>query len=185
MEDNAIIQLYWDRNEKAIDETEKKYGSYCSTIAGNILFNREDTMECVNDTYLRTWNTIPTERPKFFPAYIGKIVRNLAINLYNRNTALKRGGGQTSVILDELEECIPDRAAELEYDENELVEAINCFLSTLKTKHRRVFMMRYWGNASIENIAGSMNMTEDSVYVMLSRIRNKLKKYLEERGIKI
>ena len=109
MDDNTIIQHYWDRDERALTETAEKYGTYCCSIAENILSDREDAKECVNDTYLRAWNTIPPQRPKVLPAFIGRIVRNIAFDLYRKMNASKRGGGQVPLVLDELEECIPDR----------------------------------------------------------------------------
>ena len=111
MDDKIIIQHYWDRNEIALTETADKYGSFCRSIAENILHNREDAKECVNDTYLKTWNSLPPNRPRIFPAFLGRIVRNLAFDRYDQMTASKRGGGQIDVVLDELEECIPDASA--------------------------------------------------------------------------
>ena len=114
MDDKTIIQHYWDRDETALTETDEKYGRFCSSIADNILKNREDTKECLNDTYLKTWNTIPTQRPEIFAAFLGKIVRNLAVDRYRMSGSEKRGGGQTEAVLEELDECLPDRSAEIE-----------------------------------------------------------------------
>ena len=108
MEDHNIVDLYWFRDENAISETDKKYGSYCSTIANNILYNLEDSKECVNDTYLKTWNSIPPTRPKILKAFLGKITRNLALNIYKSKNCQKRKG-EVPLVLDELKECIPSQ----------------------------------------------------------------------------
>ena len=184
MDDKVIIQHYWDRDERAISETDIKYGTFCSRIAENILENKEDAKECVNDTYLKTWNALPPEWPDILPAFIGRIVRNLAFNSYNSRKTAKRGGGQTDVALEELEECIADKAADLSVEESVLTEIIDSFLGTLSRKNRQIFVMRYWYTESIGYISSVMNMTENSVSVSLNRMRKKLLIYLEERGIK-
>ena len=185
MDDKIIIQHYWDRDERAISETDEKYGSFCFSIAENILGNKEDSGECVNDTYLKTWNTIPPQRPKIFPAFIGKIVRNLSYDRYARNKTAKRGGGQINAVFDELEECIADRAADVECDENELKEAIDSFVQMLSVRNRKIFVRRYWYTESVKSIAEKMNMTENSVSAVLKRIRIKLQKYLAKRGFDV
>ncbi len=185
VDDNTIIQHYLDRDERAITETDEKYGGYCHTIAENILGNREDSKECVNDTYLKTWNSIPPQRPKIFSSFIGRITRNLAINIYNRNRTERRGGGRINLVLDELEECIPDRASETEYTENELADAVNDFLAALPERNRKIFMLRYWGAVPVSSIAEKMKMSENSVSALLGRIRRKMQKHLSERGVKI
>jgi len=184
LDDKKIIQLYWDRDERAISETDSKYGAFCSSIAENILDNKEDSKECVNDTYLKTWNALPPQWPKVFPAFIGRIVRNLAINRYNSERTAGRGGGQTAVALEELEECISDRSAEISVEESELSEAIDSFLGTLSRKNRQIFVLRYWYTESVSYISEVMNMTENSVSVALNRMRKKLLNYLSERGFK-
>lgn len=184
MDDETIIQHYWDREQRAVSETAEKYGAYCSSIAENILENREDAQECVNDTYLKAWNTIPPQRPKVLPAFIGKIVRNLAFDMYRRYRAAKRGGGQTALVLDELEECVPDRMQNIECEENRLSEAVNEFVSSLSQKHRKIFVLRYWYNESVSDIAYSLNCSENSISIILTRLRGKLYKYLSERGLK-
>ncbi len=182
MDDKIIIAHYWERNECAISETSEKYGLFCKSIAENILNNKEDARECVNDTYLKLWNSIPPNRPGNFPAFIGKIVRNLAFDRYVRNKALKRGGGQISIVLDELEECIPDKSADAECDENELKEVIEAFVKSLSYRNRKIFVRRYWYTQSVREISEKMNMSENSVSAVLMRIRKKLHKYLVERG---
>lgn len=184
-DDKTIIQHYWDRDERALTETDEKYGGYCYTIAENILNNEEDSKECLNDTYLKTWNTIPPQRPKIFPAFIGKIARNLAINIYKQNKTVRKGGGQMNAVFDELEECIPDRSAEIKYGEDDLAEAVNSFLASLPEKNRKIFMLRYWSSESVGKIAVQMKMSENSVSSVLKRLRKKMQKHLAERGVKI
>ena len=183
-DDQTIIQLYWERNEEALVETAEKYGSFCRSIAENILHNSEDAKECVNDTYLKTWNSIPSNRPRIFPAFLGRIVRNLAFDRYDHLTASKRGGGQIDVELDELEECIPDASTEPGRDESDLSEAINDFVGSLPERNRIVFVMRYWYTDSIPDIALELHMTESNVSAVLSRLRNRLRTLLTERGFR-
>lgn len=186
MKDHEIIQLFFDRNQKAISATAKKYGKYCTSIAKNILGNDEDAEECVNDMYLNTWNSIPPARPAALSAFLGKITRNLAINRYRRNHVKKRGNGEMPLILDELEECISGLDdVEQEIDKKELVDAINDFLDTLSAQKRNIFICRYWYSDSISFIAKRYEMTESNVSVTLNRLRSKLKKFLLERGYEI
>lgn len=185
LDDKEIIQHYWDRDERAISETADKYGVFCFSIADSILNNREDANECVNDTYLKTWNTIPPQRPRIFPAFIGRIVRNLSFNRYMMNKALKRGGGQIETVLDELEESIPDNLSDIESDADSLKETIESFVSTLSERNRKIFVRRYWLTEDVRYIAEKMNMSENSVSAVLKRIRKKLQKYLNERGFDV
>ena len=183
LEDHNIVDLYWFRDENAISETDKKYGSYCNTIANNILYNLEDSKECVNDTYLKTWNSIPPTRPKILKAFLGKITRNLAFNKYKHNHVMKRGNGEIAVVLDELAECVSGvDDVEQEIDRRELVATINSFLETLPPKKRNIFICRYWYSDSVSSIARRYEMTESNVSVTLNRLRSKLKEYLSERG---
>ena len=183
MEDYQIVELYWNRNESAIEYTANKYGKYCMTIACNILYNQEDSSECVNDTYLQTWNSIPTNRPEKLSTYIGKICRNLAINMYEKMTAAKRGGAQTESCLDELEEVVGSND---DMDENINLEmltgTINVFLDTLSTEARMIFVKRYWQMASVKDIAKEYNISESKVKMTLSRNREKLKTHLLKEG---
>lgn len=184
MDDNKIIQLYFDRDESAIAKTDEKYGRFCFHIADRILGSHEDSKECVDDTYLKTWNAIPPQRPNVFPAFIGKIARNLALTRYEMQRTAKRGGGQTAAVLDELDECIPDKNAEFGKSESDLSEAIDSFLDTLPKRNRDIFVLRYWYTESIKDIAKAMKMSENSVFAVLNRIRKKLRSYLSERGLK-
>lgn len=183
MDDKTIIQHYWDREERALSETAEKYGRFCSSIADNILKNREDTKECVNDTYLKTWNTIPPQRPEIFPAFLGRIVRNLAFDRYRMSGSEKRGGGQTETVLEELDECVPDKSAEIECEVSELSIALDEFLETLPEKKRKILVLRYWYTESVQDIAVELHMSESNVSATLNRLRKKLRSYLTERGL--
>ncbi len=184
MEDRQIIDLYWERSENAISETDAKYGKYCHTIAFNILHNTEDSEECVNDTYLKAWNTIPTLRPERFSAFLAKITRNLSLHKYEHNTATKRTLSETAVALDELADCVPaDERTEDVVDEMVLTEILNRFLTELSVENRKIFMRRYWYLSSIKEIAADFGMTESKIKMVLLRSRNALKKVLEKEGI--
>ena len=186
MDDSKIVQLYWDRNEQALNATSDKYGNYCISIAKNILGNKEDAEECVNDTYMRAWNSLPPHRPNILSTYLGKITRNLSFNLYKRNTADKRGGGEVPVVLDEIVDLVSDTDdVEKEIDRRELVKAIDDFLGKLPADKRSIFICRYWYFDSISNIASRFGMTNNYVSVLLNRLRLKLHNYLLERGFEI
>ena len=186
MDDAKIVQLYWDRNEQAIPVTANKYGNYCTSIAINILGNREDAEECVNDTYMNAWNSMPPHRPNILSTFLGKIVRNLSIKRYKHNTADKRGGGQATVVLDEIAEFVSDTdSVEQEIDHRELVKAIDSFLDRLPTDTRSIFVCRYWYFDSVSDIANRFGMTENNVSVTLNRLRLKLHNYLLERGFEL
>ncbi len=183
MEDREIVELYWKRNADAVKETASKYGGYCKTIARNILGSNEDAEECVNDTYLHAWNSIPPHRPKVFSAYLGKITRNLSFDRFKRRRAEKRGGGELALVLEELGECVSGSdSVEQEVEKKELVGAIERFLGTLSPQKRTMFLCRYWYAAPIAEIAQRFDMTEGNAAVILCRIRSKLKAYLTERG---
>ena len=186
MDDASIIQLFWDRNERAISSTSEKYGNYCATIAKNILGNNEDAEECVNDTYLNAWNAMPPHRPQVLSAFLGKITRNLSLNRYKLNNADKRGGGELPAILDELAEIVSGNDdVEQEVDRIELSKTINDFLSTLPNDKRNIFVCRYWFSESVTDIAKHNHITENNVSVQLSRTRVKLHDYLLERGFEL
>lgn len=186
MDDAKIVQLYFDRDEQAIPATADKYGNYCTSIANNILGNHEDAEECVNDTYLNTWNAIPPHRPKMLSTFLGKIVRNLAFNRYKHNTADKRGGGEIAAVLDELAGCVSgSENVEQAYEYKELIAAINGFLGTLPADKRNIFVCRYWYTDSISDIAARFDMTYSAVSMMLNRIRTKLHNYLIARGYEL
>lgn len=182
MDDEKIVQLFWDRDETAISEASGKYGAYCLSIALNILGSREDAQECVNDTYLKAWNTIPPHRPEMLSTFLGKITRNLSFDRYRANRREKRGGDKAALVLDELSEVIGDRNSADEADRAELAAALNGFLGSVPPDKRRLFVLRYWYAYSVGDIAKRCGMTENNVSVTLNRLRGKLRKYLTERG---
>lgn len=183
MDDSKIIQLYHQRNEQAISETDAKYGAYCRAIAYRILYSTEDTEECVNDTWLKTWNSIPPQMPKSLQTYLACIVRNLAFDRYRMKAREKRGGGEVDLALEELEQCA-DRLAdvEAEYQLQELGEAINRFLHKLHRRDRDIFVARYYFVCPVAEIASKLGMHTNYVHNILSRTRKKLKVYLEKEG---
>jgi len=186
MDDNSIIQLYWDRNDQAISITSKKYGHYCKSIAKNILNNDEDAEECVNDTYLNAWNSMPTHWPEQLATFLGKITRNLSFNKYKHNRAEKRGGGEITLVLDELMDCVSDTDnIEQIIDRQELVKAINTFVRSLSLEKRNIFVRRYWYADSVSKIAADYGMLQGSVSKTLERTRKQLKLYLTERGFEL
>ncbi len=186
MEDEEICQLYWDRNEEAIWQTHQKYGPWCRGIAMRILMVREDAEECIFDTYMQVWNNIPPQRPNVFRAWLGRITRNLALTRYRRNHAARRGGGQTALVLEELQECVSGTEdPEQEQDRRAVVEAINHFLEQLPETERNIFMRRYWHVVPIAEIAKAYHMSESKVTSMLFRMRKKLRAQLEKEGITV
>ena len=184
MEDERIIELFWQRSEEAIAQTDVKYGKYCRYIASNILHNKEDSEECVNDTYMKAWDTIPPTRPGILSAFLGRITRNISLDRYRMGHARKRGGGQIAYVIDELGECIstgdtPERIVE----HQELVEILNKFLGNLNEEKRRIFMRRYWYMSSVKEIARDYKLTNSKVKMVLMRTRNELKEVLEREGL--
>ena len=186
MEDKKIVDLYWLRSESAISETASKYGKYCYIIAHNILYSIEDSEECVNDTYMRAWNSMPQHRPSVLKTFLGKITRNLALNRYKSLTAEKRNSGQMPLALEELQECIPgqDNTASIA-DDMALVEIFNRFLASLSAQQRKVFMRRYWYLSSIKEISTDYGIGESKGKMSLMRSRNELKALLETEGISL
>lgn len=184
MTDKAIVDLYWQREQAAIDESERKYGRYCFAIARNICGNGEDAEECVNDTWFASWNRMPDERPSALQGFFGVITRNTAINLFRRKTSGKRGGGQTELALDELQECIPAASSVEQYIElSELEQAIDSFVARLPETERNIFIARYWFMASITELAEEFGYSQSKAKTMLCRVRAKLKRYLQEEGL--
>lgn len=182
MDDSSIIKLYWDRNDQAILATSEKYGHYCKAIAKNILSNEEDAEECVNDTYLNAWNSMPTHWPEQLAAFLGKITRNLSFNKYKHSHAKKRGGSEILLILDELTDCVSDTdSVEQIIDKQELIKAINSFVRSLSAKKRTIFVRRYWYADSVSEIAQNYGMSQGNISKILERTRKQLKIYLKER----
>ena len=185
MEDSAIIALYFDRDENAIRETDKKYGAFCRKVAFNILSVNEDTEECVSDTYLKVWNKIPPERPMRFMAWLGKIVRNTALNLYTKLHSQKRFNG-IEIMLDELYECIPsDISLEKEIEDKEITIAVNTWLKSISADERYLFIRRYWYGDAVNVLAKQQKVSPHTMTQRLYRIREKLKNYFEKEGIAI
>lgn len=185
MNDEQIVELYWARSETAIVETEKKYGRYCHYIAYQILYNDEDAKEVVNDTYLKTWNTIPPQRPDLLRPYVGMISRQLALDVYKEQHAQKRGG-QVSLVLDELSECIPDNDSGADIGESvALSDALSRFIWTLPQRTRNIFVRRYFYISTIAEIAKDFSMKESNVTMHLLRTRKKLEQFLKKEGFDI
>lgn len=185
MEDNKIIELFFARSELAISELSEKYGSLCSKIAANILNNRLDAEECVNDTYLGVWNTIPPQIPNSLISYVCRIVRNLATMKYHSNRAAKRNSIY-DVALDELENCFPaSDTVEDKFDAKMTAEIIDKFLLSIDKNDRIMFVRRYYHSDSISDIAELFGTNKHYVSVRLSRIREKLKKHLIKEGVSL
>ncbi len=184
MTDKQILDLYISRSEKAIEETNIKYGSYCRKISMNILQNKEDCEESVNDTWLKAWNTIPPKNPDPLKTYLGRIVRNLSLNRYEYYRAQKRNS-QFDMLLSEVEQMIPSNIAQQEYEAGEISAAINAFLAGLKKENRIYFIRRYWYSDSIADIASRYGVSEGKVKSSLFRTRLALKNYLGKEGISI
>lgn len=184
MDDQQIIELFWQRSENAIAEVDRKYGSYCHHIAWGILGSREDSEECVSDTWLRAWDAIPPQRPGDLATFLGKITRNLALDRYASRGAKKRGGGQLPLALEELRDCVPagDPTAQL-IDRVVLTGALNQFLASLTPEARNIFLRRYWYFSSLREIAMDLGVSESKVKMSLLRSRGKLKKILQKEGI--
>lgn len=184
MDDEKIVELYWNRDETAIAETKNKYGNYCFSISRSILHNQQDCEETLDDTWLATWNAIPPHHPTNLSTFIGKICRRLSLNKWRSLSAEKRGGGEVPVSLDELEECIPDeRSLRETLEEKMIAESIDEFLETLKETERKVFVCRYWYFDSIEDISARFHFTQSKTKMMLKRTRDKLKNHLIKEGV--
>ena len=182
MEDLEIIGLFFKRDEKAITETVVKYGTFCHNIALNILSINEDAEECVNDTYLQAWNSIPPQKPDKLGAWLGKVVRNIAYNLWKKNHRQKRYAGMEE-ILNELEDCIPSPAAvERQIEEQELTEVINIWLASLPRNDRILFMRRYWNGETANTLAEESGTSPANIAKKMYRLRQNLKSKLEREG---
>ncbi len=180
LDDASIIGLYWQRDERAITETARRYGSYIHAISVQILESEPDAEECVNDTYLKAWNTIPPQKPFSLKDYLGRLVRHLSIDRYRALRRAKRNINVTEA-LDELTVISPDT----DRDNPALTEALNTFLSGLDTNDRNLFLGRYWYFYEVADLARAYGMTVNTVYVKLHRMRERLRKHLTERGFQI
>lgn len=186
MDDNEIVQLFWERNEAALVETEKKHGKRCRFIAENILNNREDAGECLNDSYFKVWNLIPPERPRFLGAFVAAVVKHTALDMIKAKTAGKRGGGEAALVIDELADVVPDKTdVERSFESREIIGKINDFLAELPSDKRRMFVLRYWYCCEIPEIAGRLGMRKNTVSVTLNRLRKQLREYLRKEGYEL
>ena len=183
MEDKEIVELYWQRKEDAIPQTAKKYGSYCRTIAYNILADEQDTEECVNDTWLGAWNSMPDNRPSRLAPYLAKLTRRISLDAYRKRAAQKRGQGETALALEELKDCLmDDKTTENQAEGAWLSDSIQQFLSGLPEAERRVFLLRYWHLYSVEETARRMGYSQSKTASQLFRTRMKLKNHLMKEG---
>ena len=183
MEDERIIQMYFERNERAVAETDQKYGAYCHSIAFHILGVREDAQECVNDTYFAVWRQIPPVIPASFRVFLGRITRNLSISCYRANHAKKRYNGMET-LLSELDECIPSlENVEQRMEQKELSKLLSDWLDSLTEEECAVFVRRYWFGESIQSLAALGGFTTNQLTLRLMRLRKRLKAFLEKEGV--
>jgi len=183
MEDEAIVSLYWERSEQAINETEQKYGGFCYSIAYNLLHNTEDASESVNDTYLEAWNSMPPHKPNSLSAFLGRITRRLSVDRWRSAHAQKRGGGEYPLLLDELSECIPSESSvEVQVELKELAKSVNQFLNSLSEEKRQVFLRRYWYGDSMEELANKFAFSVSKVKSLLFHVRESLREHLKKEG---
>ena len=183
MEDSLIIELFFDRDEQALVHTRENYSGYCRCIAGNILGSSEDTDEVLNDTWLAAWNSIPPHKPQCLRTYLARLARNISLNRIRNDKAAKRGGKETRVIFDEIEDWLSSsQDVEQEISHKELTEAINAFLDSVSEAERRVFVSRYWYMRSVSDIAREYSFSESKVKSMLFRMRKRLYERLEKEG---
>ena len=184
LEDSKIVDLYWQRSEEAIPETAAKFGGYCRTIAYNILSDEQDAEECVNDTWLKAWNSMPTHRPALLAPYLAKLTRWLSLTRLRKRNALRRGGGETPMVLDELAEVIPDNIdLEKQVELKELGKALRKFVAGLDDTEAQIFLARCWYMTSVKEIAERFGITPGNVSTTLHRTRRKLQNYLREEGL--
>jgi RNA polymerase sigma factor (sigma-70 family) len=184
MEDSQILDLYWGRDERAIGETAGKYGIFLWNVTWNILRSHSDAEECVNDTYLRAWDSIPPDRPTAFRAWLGRVARNLSLDRWKQSRAQKRGGDHLEVLLGELDDCIPaPHGVEQSLEDQEIASLISTFLRTLSREQRFLFLRRYWYGDAISAIAREMGCGEGRVKSSLFRIRKALRNYLESKEV--
>lgn len=183
MEDEKIIELFFERSEQGIRELDRKYGKVCRRLSRNIVGDGQDAEECVNDSYLGAWNAIPPVHPNPLLTYICKIVRNISLKIYYKKDAAKRNSRHT-VAMEEIEACVASPATvEAELEARELARIIECFLDTLTVENRVIFLRRYWFSDPCKDIAKFVGLTEKNVSVRLTRIRQELKRYLAEREV--
>ena len=184
MEDERIIELYWQRSQDAITQTDKKYGGLCRRISFNILSSVEDSEECLSDTYMALWNSLPPQRPTRFQAFIAAIARNISLMRVRERCSKKRGGGELELVLDELDDTLTsDYSLESELEMKELAERIEQFLPTLSPDDRNIFISRYWLFAPVADIAVRSGFSQSKVLTSLFRTRQKLQRCLTKEGL--
>ena len=183
MTDSQIVALYWERDQRAIEETAGKYGKYCHSIVSNILPNREDAEEAVLDTYLALWRSIPPHKPAMLSTFLGKIARRTALKQWEKSRARKRGGGEVELALEELAQYLPGGTApEAAMENAELTRILNRFLRQLPQDARKVFICRYWYLDSVGDICRRFGYSQSKVKSMLARTRGKLRSVLIKEG---
>lgn len=179
MEDQDIVQLLWNRSEQGLEVLHQKHGSFLFRLAMNFLSNRQDSEECVNDSYLKTWNSIPNNRPNNLKIYVGRILRNLAIDRLRQSHTAKRGKHMT-VLLSELEDCIPSTEnIEVEYIEKSMIECINRYVRALSPINQQIFVQRYWMNEPVEHISKQVGIPSNKISAKLFQMRKELRTKLE------
>lgn len=183
MDDEMIIQLFFERSEQAIAAAEDRYGAYCRSILRNILDDPWDREECMNDVYFKLWNQIPPHRPECLRAFVGSVARNCALDRYRAAHREKRGGGMAELALSELQECASETSVEDTLEEHRLVELLNSFLAKLPKETRVIFVKRYWYLSPVKRIAEETGFTEGKVKMTLHRTRKQLKQYLEKEDV--
>lgn len=183
MEDHRIVELFWQRDQRAIDETQTKYGAYLTRVAMNVLGDPEDSRETVNDTYLAAWEAIPPHRPQALCAFLSKLTRRISVDLLRRKQSAKRGGGEYELSLSELDQCLPGgNSTEEIVAGNDLARSIGEFLKTQSENARNAFICRYFFMDPVKEVARSCGLSEANTKVLLHRTRNALRVYLEKEG---
>lgn len=183
MQDEKIVELYWQRDQSAIRETQEKYDHYLHKIAYNILNNEEDSRESVNDTYLAAWNSMPPHKPNVLSTYLGKLTRRISIDIFRKRNRIKRQSSEYALSLTELADCIADNhSPEKDYEIEILGEVLNAFLRTLPDDARNVFIGRYYFLDSVKDVANYCGISESKAKTLLFRTRNSLKEYLKKEG---
>ena len=183
MEDREIVQLYWDRDERAISESDLKYGPLCRSVAMRVLAVPEDSEECVSDTWLRSWNAIPPKRPDPLGPFLAKITRNLALDRWRRDHAEKRYAGETALALEELGDAVSGESLEDEVQRREAARALNGFLRSLRSEDRNLLLRRYWGMETLESLAKAEGMSLAALHRRLGKLRGRLADHLRKEGI--
>jgi RNA polymerase sigma-70 factor (ECF subfamily) len=184
LDDDKIIALYFERNESALKQTAEKYGRYCYKIAHQVVNNEEDAKECVNDMYLDVWNSIPPHKPKKLAVFLATITRRIALDCFRRMTAEKRGGGEASLSLHELEDCIPfGKSNDEELENQRIAEIISAFLRRLPEIRANIFIRRYWYFDSVADIAKRYDFGESKTKMILKKTRDELLQYLKKEDI--